>query len=85
MSELMQDEDLKRQLIDYLVDNDGQDSIEMLVEGVLRIVQGQAQESLARLGTCSAKYGDSLHINSPDCVRWQPAAPLGREGRRVKW
>ena len=27
-----------------------------------------------QLGTCSAKYGDSPHTKSPDCVRWQPAA-----------
>jgi hypothetical protein len=30
-------EEIKRQLIDYLVENDGEDSIEMLVEGILRI------------------------------------------------
>jgi hypothetical protein len=37
--EMMKDDDyVERQLIDYLVENDGEDSIEMLVKGIMRIV-----------------------------------------------
>ena len=31
-------DDLKRQLIDYIVESDGEDSVEMLVQGILTIV-----------------------------------------------
>lgn len=73
-------EDVKRQLIDYLVENDGEDSIEMLVEGIMRIVRPAAsQDVLARTKLEEAEWWHSRHpdFREPcNCLGCQRIAAL---------